>query len=258
MGSSHIEKGEVMNRFFTDNIIDEDGVIEIQGSDVKHARDVLRMVAGDKLEVVVQGKAYLCSIREISKNNMFVEVIGPLERGHESEIRINLFQGIPKGSKMETILQKATELGVSSFYPLTTSRTVVVLKDDRKQDKKLERWETVVQEAAKQSKRDQIPRVHPVVEIARIGDFLMDGLTIVPYEATDENGIKDVLRSLETPRSVNIIIGPEGGFEEEEIDSLVKLGAKVVSLGPRILRTETAGIVASAIVQYEYGDLGVI
>ncbi len=248
----------MMHRFFTENKIDEVGHIEIQGSDVKHARDALRMASGDKLEIVVEGKAYLCAIKEITKNLMVAGVIKPLEGSHESSISINLFQGLPKSSKMETILQKATELGVSSFYPLITSRTVVRLRDDKQQDKKLERWESVVQEAAKQSKRDVIPRVHPVVQMGELGELLKEGLTIVPYEASDEHGIKEILRSLETPKRVNIVIGPEGGFEEEEIDLLENLGAKIVSLGPRILRTETAGIVASAIVQYEYGDLGVI
>ncbi|MCR3955409.1 MAG: 16S rRNA (uracil(1498)-N(3))-methyltransferase, partial [Gudongella sp.] len=193
-----------MHRFFTENKIDERGNIEIQGPDVKHARDALRMVSGDRLEVVVEGEAYLCTIKEITKNLMVSEVIKPLERGHESSISINLFQGLPKSSKMETILQKGTELGVASFYPLITARTVVRLKDDKKQDKKLERWESVVQEAAKQSKRDLIPRVHQVVEMNQIGELLKEGLTIVPYEASDENGIKEILRALDPPKIVNI------------------------------------------------------
>ncbi|HZH94184.1 MAG TPA: 16S rRNA (uracil(1498)-N(3))-methyltransferase [Tissierellaceae bacterium] len=248
----------MMHRFFTDNEIDGAGRIRIQGSDVKHARDVLRMGSGEKLEIVVEGKAYLCSIIEIGKNIMVAELVQPLERGHESSIKINLFQGLPKSTKMETILQKATELGVSSFYPLLTNRTVVRLKGEKKQDRKLERWESVVHEAAKQSKRDTIPKVHQAIDMSEIEAYLKEGITIVPYEASEDNGIKDVLRSLEVPRTVNIVIGPEGGFEEDEIDMLVRLGARIVSLGPRILRTETAGIVACAIVQYEFGDLGVI
>ncbi len=247
-----------MHRFFTESIINENNELEINGGDVKHIRDVLRIVPGEHIEIVTGNKAYVCNIIEVSKNAIITEVINPVERSHESPVKINLFQGLPKSSKMETILQKCTEIGVGSFYPLVTNRTVVKLKDDKKEARKIERWEAIVHEAAKQSKRDRIPVVNPVIDFKELAVYLKEGITIVPYEASTDNGIKDVLKSLKKAETVNIVIGPEGGFEEEEIKELMKLGARIVSLGPRILRTETAGMVASSIVQYEYGDLGVI
>ncbi|WP_422486313.1 16S rRNA (uracil(1498)-N(3))-methyltransferase [Gudongella sp. DL1XJH-153] len=248
----------MMHRFFTENSIDDNDKLEINGGDVKHIRDVLRILPGEHIEIVTGNKAYVCNIMEISKSAIITEILNPIEKSHESPVKINLFQGLPKSSKMETILQKCTEIGVASFYPLVTNRTVVKLKDDKKENRKIERWEAIVHEASKQSKRDRIPVVNPVIDFRELVVYLKEGITIVPYEASTDKGIKDVLKSLKISDTVNIIIGPEGGFEEEEIKKLVGLGAKIVSLGPRILRTETAGMVASSIVQYEYGDLGVI
>ncbi|MGM0395448.1 MAG: 16S rRNA (uracil(1498)-N(3))-methyltransferase [Bacillota bacterium] len=247
-----------MHRFFTDNKIDDNGMLEIQGGDVKHIRDVLRIQSGDLIQIVTENKAYLCEISQLGRNEVSTRVIKPVEGSHESPVDINLFQGLPKSTKMETILQKCTEVGVIGFYPLITERTIIKLKDEKKESRKLERWHAIVMEAAKQSKRDRIPKVHPVIDFSHLGDYLKRGITLVPYEAAVNNGIKEVLKTIEKPETINIVIGPEGGFEEEEIQKLIGMGARIVSLGPRILRTETAGMVAVAIVQYEYGDLGVI
>ena len=247
-----------MHRFFTDNTIDEEGYLEITGSDVKHIRDVLRMNEGEEVEAVHEGKAYLCSLHKLEKNSVTFKTIEPVEKSHESPVEIFLFQGLPKSTKMETILQKCTEIGVNGFYPLVTARTGGKISEEKEEEKKLERWQSIVNEAAKQSKRDRIPMVYPVIKIGHIRDILSEGITVVPYEQSECKGIKDVLRTMDKPNRINIVIGPEGGFEKEEVEMLEEMGAYIVSLGPRILRTETAGRATAAVVQYEFGDLGVI
>lgn len=247
-----------MHRFFTKNLIDDSRNIKITGGDAKHIKDVLRIVPGQMIEIVTGNKPYLCMVTGIETNKVITRIVNPIEKTNESPLKINLFQGLPKSSKMDSILQKCTEIGVTNFFPLRTNRTIVKFKDNKKELKKIERWQAIAYEAAKQSKRDIVPMVNPVIEFKDLERELKEGITIVPYEVMQDNGIKAILQSINKPDIINIIIGPEGGFEEIEIQKLEKLGAKIVSLGPRILRTETAGMFTAALLQYEYGDLGVI
>ena len=174
---------------------------------------------------------------------------------HEPPISIILYQGLPKSSKMDFIVQKATEIGVKEIYPIITNRTVVKIDNNKKEKNKVDRWNKISEEAAKQSKRDIIPKVNSVLSFKEMINILKDEENIlVPYENQEGIGIKDIIKKISN-KKIHVIIGPEGGFEEEEIEELKDIGSNTVSLGPRILRTETAGIVALSILLYELGDM---
>lgn len=251
-----------MHKFFTEphNINETEG--KILGDDVKHIYKVLRLSEGE--EVVLnncEGIEYLGEIESITKNEVIVKIIKKLDIDNESKVKIHLFQGLPKGQKMDLIVQKGTELGVAEFIPTITARVDVKLKGDFK---KLDRLNRIALEACKQSKRSIIPQVKEVIEFNEaINELKKMDLIIVPYENAEDFGIKTLVRKLEKDNidldninNVGILIGPEGGFEETEISTLKEQGAYIVTLGNRILRTETAGFTATALIQYELGDLG--
>jgi 16S rRNA (uracil1498-N3)-methyltransferase len=251
-----------MHKFFTEphNISETEG--KILGDDVKHIYKVLRLSEGE--EVVLnncEGIEYLGEIETITKSEVIVKIIKRLDINNESKVKVHLFQGLPKGQKMDLIVQKGTELGVSEFIPVTTARVDVKLKGEFK---KLDRLNRIALEACKQSKRSVIPHVKEVIDFNEaINELKKMDLIIVPYENAEDFGIKTLVRKLErdsvdldTINNVGILIGPEGGFEESEIDDLKEQGAYIVTLGNRILRTETAGFTATALIQYELGDLG--
>ncbi|NOW93167.1 MULTISPECIES: 16S rRNA (uracil(1498)-N(3))-methyltransferase [Clostridium] len=251
-----------MHKFFTEphNISETEG--RILGDDVKHIYKVLRLSEGE--EVVLnncEGIEYLGEIETITKSEVIVKIIKRLDINNESKVKVHLFQGLPKGQKMDLIVQKGTELGVSEFIPVTTARVDVKLKGEFK---KLDRLNRIALEACKQSKRSVIPQVKEVIDFNEaINELKKMDLIIVPYENAEDFGIKTLVRKLERDNvdldninNVGILIGPEGGFEESEIDTLKEQGAYIVTLGNRILRTETAGFTATALIQYELGDLG--
>ncbi|UYZ35969.1 16S rRNA (uracil(1498)-N(3))-methyltransferase [Clostridium beijerinckii] len=251
-----------MHKFFIEpqNITETEG--RILGDDVKHIYKVLRLSEGE--EVVInncKGKEYLGEIKTITKSEVIVNIIKNLDINNESKVKVHLFQGLPKGQKMDLIVQKGTELGVSEFIPTITGRVDVKLKGEFK---KLDRLNRIALEACKQSKRSVIPQVKEVIDFNEaINELKKMDLIIVPYENAEDFGIKTLVRKLErdnidldTINNVGILIGPEGGFEESEIDTLKEHGAYIVTLGNRILRTETAGFTATALIQYELGDLG--
>lgn len=251
-----------MHKFFTEphNISETEG--RILGDDVKHIYKVLRLSEGE--EVVLnncEGIEYLGEIETITKSEVIVKIIKRLDINNESKVKVHLFQGLPKGQKMDLIVQKGTELGVSEFIPTITGRVDVKLKGEFK---KLDRLNRIALEACKQSKRSIIPQVKEVIDFNEaINELKKMDLIIVPYENAEDFGIKTLVRKLErdnldldTINNVGILIGPEGGFEETEISTLKEQGAYIVTLGNRILRTETAGFTATALIQYELGDLG--
>ena len=251
-----------MHKFFTEphNITENQGVIT--GDDVKHIYKVLRSNEGE--EVILnncEGIEYLGKINSINKNEVILDIIEKLNINNESDVKIHLFQGLPKGQKMDLIVQKGTELGVNEFIPTITERVDVKLKGDFK---KLDRLNRIALEASKQSKRSIIPKVREVINFdeAMVQLKEMD-LVLVPYENAENFGIKTLMRKLREENkdlsnihNIGIVIGPEGGFEEEEITKLSDAGAYIVTLGRRILRTETAGFTATALIQYELSDLG--
>lgn len=247
-----------MHRFFVNKENISEDSIYIDGEDVKHIVNVLRIEIGEEIEICDKaGTDYRCKIVELSKENIECEILEKYKSRGESEIEIVLFQGLPKSTKMELIVQKSTELGVKKIVPLVTSRSIVKINDRKKEEKKVERWTKIAEEAAKQSKRGIIPEISPIMSFSEMLDYLNDELmVIVPYENEEDIGIKSVLKDCKY-KKINIIIGPEGGFSDSEIASLKAVNSHIVTLGPRILRTETAGFTTSALVLYELGDLGV-
>lgn len=246
-----------MNRFFIEReqLKLEDNEISIEGEDVKHIKDVLRLKVGDIIEVLCEGTVYVCKIRAIEKAMILLDILNSYNGKNEAPIHLCLYQGLAKGQKMDLIIQKATEIGVSEIYPIVTNRTVVKIKDMKKENKKVDRWNKIALEAAKQCKRDIVPIVHNIISFEDVLKVLKNENNIlVPYEEEESIHIKDIINKF-SGRKIHILIGPEGGFESVEIDKLKEIQSQIVSLGPRILRTETAGLVAMSVLLYELGDL---
>ncbi|WMM23509.1 RsmE family RNA methyltransferase [Tissierella sp. MB52-C2] len=247
-----------MHRFFVEKEQIQEDVIEIIGTDVKHIKDVLRMKTDEKIEIGSNGITYTCEISSMDKNKIIAKIIDKREGTNESDINITLYQGLAKGNKMDLIIQKCTEIGIKEFYPLASHRSVMKIKDIKKEQSKVERWNVIADEAAKQSKRDILPKVRNILSFDEMIDMLKDKENIiVPYEDEKQETIKIGLKDVKG-NDIHLVIGPEGGFEPDEIEKLNEIGAKIVTLGPRILRTETAGIVSATIILYELGNLGVI
>jgi len=245
-----------MHKFFTPKELFYENKARILGEDVKHIYRVLRLEEGEKVVINnLQGEEFLGRISEITKTEVKVVIDEKLEVNNESPLEVHLFQGLPKAAKMDLIVQKGTELGFKEITPIITERVDVKLKGEFK---KLDRLERIALEASKQSKRTFIPKINSPISFKELEEELklMD-LVVVPYENAENFGVKSLVKNID--KSINklgIIIGPEGGFEEEEINKLKDNGAYIVTLGPRILRTETAGFVCGSLLQYELGDLG--
>lgn len=248
-----------MPKFFVKENQISNNKIEIVGDDVNHITNVLRMKQGEILKVCNQetGENYIAEIINAQKNSVTCEIQEKLEETAESNVDITLYQGLPKFEKMELIIQKNTEIGVNAIVPVIMERTVVKL-DEKQVSKKLERWQKIAEIAAKQSMRDKIPEIKNIIKINKISDSLKNekfDTILVAYENEEKTMLKKELKKLENLKDkkykIAIIIGPEGGISEREIEQLNNLGAKCVSLGRRILRTETAGIVMSGDIMYE-------
>lgn len=228
--------------------------VSITGKDVNHIKNVLRMKEGEELAVSngVDGKEYRCGILSLGEDEILCEVRFVKEDAVELPVKVYLFQGLPKADKMELILQKAVELGVYEVIPVATKRAVVKL-DAKKEKGKLARWQAIAEAAAKQSKRACIPQVASVTTfkeaVKRAAE--MD-VKLIPYEmAEDMSYTREVIRGILPGQSVAVFIGPEGGFAEEEIVLAQESGVRPVTLGKRILRTETAGMTMMSILMYE-------
>lgn len=217
----------------------------ISGSDYNHIVNVLRMKQGDEFLVSCEGVSSLCTLDGIDGENVYAKISEENFRSTELPIKIYLFQGLPKADKMELIIQKCTELGVYSVIP-TEMKNCVVKLDDKKKKSKVARWQTIAESAAKQSKRNIIPEVGDVLSYKQaLAEMKKLDLVLVPYE--NERGMlatKEALSKIKEGMSVGILIGPEGGFDESEIAQAIEAGGLSISLGARILRTETAAITA--------------
>ena len=248
-----------MHKFFTPKENFMDNKAKILGDDVKHLYKVLRLSEGDRIILNnCEGDEFSAIINSITKQEVILDIEEKLEINNESAIKVYLFQGLPKAQKMDLIVQKGTELGITEFIPTLTERVDIKLKGDFK---KLDRLNRIALEAAKQSKRTVVPKVLEPIEFEDALNKMKDlDLVIVPYENAENFGIKTLINSgkidISKIKTIGILIGPEGGFEESEINKLKDNGAYIVTLGSRILRTETAGFVATSLVQYELGDLG--
>lgn len=259
-----------MSKFFVKTEQIENNNIIINGDDVNHIINVLRMKKGDKIRVCNQdtGDNYNAQITQYTKNEVDCEIIEKINKTTESNVHITLFQGLPKFEKMELIIQKNTEVGVNRIVPVIMERTVVKI-DEKVASKKLDRWQKIAKIAAKQSMRDVIPKIDNIIKLKDMDTTNFDAV-LVAYENEEHNKLKDELQNLKQKLKSNssnnnskdntedtlqyniaIVIGPEGGIAEKEIEMLAEKNARFVSLGKRILRTETAGLVMAGNVLYE-------
>lgn len=219
----------------------------ITDSDCNHIKNVLRMRVGETLLVSEGGVSHLCQIESLDNDLVTVKITEENYQSTNLPVKLYLFQGLPKSDKMELIIQKAVELGAAGVIPVEMKRSVVKL-DDKKKQSKVARWQTIAESAAKQSKCSNIPQVFPVTNYANAVKQAADmDLILVPYECAEGmKATKDNLNLIKSGMSVGIFIGTEGGFEDKEIESITSAGGKVISLGKRILRTETAAIATLA------------
>ncbi|MDO4299830.1 MAG: 16S rRNA (uracil(1498)-N(3))-methyltransferase [Clostridia bacterium] len=242
-----------MPKFFVNSENINDHIITLDGENAKHIGNVLRAKKGDTITVCDgEGRDYECEITEITKKTVTAKITDIFTNDNEPDIKITLYQGLPKADKMELVIQKCIEIGVDRIVPVKTEHTVVKLEG--KEEKKLQRWNKIAESAAKQCGRGKIPVVDSVMSFKEaISEAAsLDG-AIIPYEKERENSLKTFAKGFKG-KSIGIFIGPEGGFSNKEIDFALSKGVQSVTLGKRILRTETAGLVTSVILLYELED----
>ncbi len=239
-----------MPRFFVDENNINDHIITLDGENANHIAAVLRCRVGEEITVCDgKGTDYVCEIEEVTKKLVTAKVVDICSCDNEPSVKIKLYQGLPKGDKMELIIQKCIEIGVDSIVPVKTEHTVVKL--DGKEDKKVARWNKIAEAAAKQCGRGKIPVVESVMNFSEaIEDSKKLDRVIIPYEKETKNNLKSFTSDFKG-ETIGIFIGPEGGFAQSEVEKAVESGATSITLGKRILRTETAGLVASVILLHE-------
>ena len=243
-----------MYHFFVDPGQIQGTQIFITGKDVNHIKNVLRMRICEDVSVGngIDGKEYRCAIDAFEEDSVICKLLFIKEDGVELPVKVTLFQGLPKSDKMELIIQKAVELGVYEIVPVATKRCVVKL-DAKKEASKIVRWQAIAEAAAKQSKRAVVPQIKPVMTMKEaISVASQMEHKIIPYELAEGMDKKrEVFNKLTPGTQVAVFIGPEGGFEESEVEAASAAGVEPISLGKRILRTETAGFTVLAWIMYE-------
>lgn len=249
-----------MYHFFVRPSQISDKCVIITGEDVNHIKNVIRLKQGDEISVSngIDDKEYRCGITELTDIEIYCELRFVKEEGVELPSKVYLFQGLPKGDKMEFIIQKMVELGVYEIIPVAMKRCVVKL-EGKKANTKTERWQAIAEAAAKQSKRGIVPQIHDIMNYKEALEYAKKlDVKLVPYEmagmldkAEGMVGTRKAIGSLEAGQSVAIFIGPEGGFEEQEINDAISFGMMPITLGKRILRTETAGMTVMAWIMYQ-------
>lgn len=247
-----------MHRFFINSDSINNDKIIITGDDVKHIGKVLRLKTGDIISAGDgRGFEYICRIDSINRDAVYCSIIEKARNVSEPPVRVDLYQGLPKSSKMDLIVQKCVELGINTITPVDTDRTVVDTEYSRGISSRITRWQRISEEAAKQCGRGKIPEIKNVVTFSEAIENLQGyDIMLIPYEKESKMGLKQILRDKNNASSFAIFIGPEGGFSEGEIEMARKKGIVPVTLGPRILRTETAGFTCLSIIIYELGDTG--
>lgn len=247
-----------MPKFFVTNQYVDNNKIKIIGKDVNHLKNVLRKKIGDQITICDTDSLidYLCEITEFKGEEITCHILEKLETNSESNIKVTIFQGLPKADKMEFVIQKAVELGSYDITPVEMKRCVVKLTNKDK-IKKLQRWQKIAEVASKQSGRNRIPKINDIKSIKDICNLCTEyDIVIVAYENEKENRLKYELEKLKSTQINNlkiaIVIGPEGGIDETEINLLKENGAKIVTLGNRILRTETVALNILSIIMYEF------
>jgi len=243
-----------MYQFFVEPQQIQGKQIIIEGSDVNHIKNVLRMKAGEEISVSngLDGKEYRCGIVALEEERIVCELRFVKEDGVELSSQVYLFQGLPKADKMELIIQKCVELGVHAVIPVAAKRSVVKL-DDKKAKSKISRWQGIAEAAAKQSKRRIVPEIMDVMSFREAMEYIAEfDVKLIPYElAEDMSKTKQRIEALEPGQKIAVFIGPEGGFEDAEIQEALKNGVEPITLGKRILRTETAGFTIMSWIMYQ-------
>ena len=246
-----------MPKFFVAENQINNNKITIIGNDVNHIKNVLRQKSGDKITICDTSKEqdYLCEIDKIEEKSIGCNIIEKLENNTESNVKVTIFQGLPKADKMELVIQKSVELGVYDITPLQMKRCVVKLNEKDKA-KKIQRWQKISEVAAKQCGRNIIPKINNIVNVKEVCNLCNEyDIVLIAYENEKENTLKKELKNLKKldkeEIKVAIIIGPEGGIAPEEIEMFEENGAKIITLGNRILRTETVALSVLSIIMYE-------
>ena len=249
-----------MYQFFVEPSQIQGTRVVITGNDVNHIKNVLRMQPGEEIAVSngEDGKEYRCGIEEVNEDEVVCTLRFVKEDGVELLSRIYLFQGLPKADKMELIVQKAVELGVYEIIPVATKRAVVKL-DEKKAKSKITRWQTISEAAAKQSKRRIVPEIHSVMSFKEAVNYAKEmPVKLIPYElAEGMEKTKELISNLKPGEDIAIFIGPEGGFEESEIQAALENGIEPITLGKRILRTETAGFTVLSWIMYQLEGMSI-
>ena len=246
-----------MPKFFVAENQINNNKITIIGNDVNHIKNVLRQKSGDKITICDTSKEqdYLCEIDKIEEKSIDCNIIEKLENNTESNVKVTIFQGLPKADKMELVIQKSVELGVYDITPLQMKRCVVKLNEKDKA-KKIQRWQKISEVAAKQCGRNIIPKINNIVNVKEVCNLCNEyDIVLIAYENEKENTLKKELKNLKKldkeEIKVAVIIGPEGGIAPEEIEMFEENGAKIITLGNRILRTETVALSVLSIIMYE-------
>ena len=243
-----------MYQFFVEPSQIQGTRVVITGNDVNHIKNVLRMQPGEEIAVSngEDGKEYRCGIEELHDDEILCTLRFIKEDGVELPSKIYLFQGLPKADKMELIVQKAVELGVHEIIPVSTKRAVVKL-DEKKAKSKIARWQTISESAAKQSKRRIVPIIHSVMSFKEAVQYAKDmDIKCIPYElAEGMETTREFIAGIKPGQNIAIFIGPEGGFEASEIGTALENGITPITLGKRILRTETAGFTVLSWIMYQ-------
>ena len=246
-----------MPKFFVTTNQIEGKKISIQNEDVNHIKNVLRAKIDDTIEICdsITSKNYICKIKQIEDKQIYCHIVEEIASNVEPHIQVSIFQGLPKADKMELVIQKSVELGVYDITPVEMKRCVVKLNDKDK-IKKIQRWQKISEGAAKQSGRDRIPTIHPVMNIKAVCENIKEyDLVLVAYENEKENTLKQELKNIKQDQNkqmkIAIIIGPEGGIDKEEIAKFEEYNAKIITLGNRILRTETVALHMLSVIMYE-------
>ena len=243
-----------MYKFFVEPSQIQDKRIVITGSDVNHIKNVLRMKIGEEIAISngIDNREYRCGIEEYTDHEVICTLRFVKEDGVELPAQIYLFQGLPKADKMELVIQKAIELGACEVIPVAAKRCVVKL-DDKKAAAKVSRWQGIAGAAAKQSKRGVIPEVHSVMSMREAIEYARDmDVKLIPYELAEDMGrTKSAIEAVGPGDRIAVFIGPEGGFEESEIQAALEAGIEPITLGRRILRTETAGLTVLSWLMYQ-------
>lgn len=246
-----------MPKFFVTTNQIEGQTIVIQNEDVNHIKNVLRAKIDDIIDICdcETSKNYICKIEQIEEKNIYCHIVEEIESDVEPHIQVSIFQGLPKADKMELVIQKSVELGAYDITPVEMKRCVVKLNDKDK-IKKIQRWQKISEGAAKQSGRDRIPTINPIINIHTLCENMKQyDLVLVAYENEKVHTLKQELKNIKQDKNkqmkIAIVIGPEGGIDKEEITKLKEQNAKIITLGNRILRTETVALNMLSMIMYE-------